>query len=95
MKIFAYNITKEEITMDKFQPFLKEVAQHAWDLYKRGILREFYFRTDKLGAMLILEYKDVNEAKNYIKELLFVKEGLVEYEFVPVGAFALFENLFK
>jgi hypothetical protein len=43
MKILAYNIIKNEATMDKFQPFLKEEAKHAWDLYKRGILREFYF----------------------------------------------------
>jgi hypothetical protein len=95
MKILAYNIIKNEATMDKFQPFLKEEAKHAWDLYKRGILREFYFRTDKPGVMLVLECKDVNEAKDYIKDLPFVKEGLVEYDFVPVGAFTIFENLFK
>ncbi|MFW9785369.1 MAG: hypothetical protein ACFFFB_24020 [Candidatus Heimdallarchaeota archaeon] len=45
--------------------------------------------------MLVLECKDVDEAKNYIKDLPFVREELVEYEFIPVGASPLFENLFK
>ncbi len=94
MKIFAYDTLKHGIGMEQIQPFLKEEALHAWDLYKKGIIRENYMRTDRPGALIVLECADLKEAKKIISDLPLVKAGLIEFEFITVGPFIPWENLF-
>ena len=94
MKIFAYDVAKPGVTLNDIKPHLKEEAIHAWNLYKRGIIRENYLRIDKPGAVIVLECTDVEEARRITSEFPLVKAGLIEFEFMPVGAFTPYEGLF-
>jgi hypothetical protein len=94
MKIYAYDVAKPGVGMEQIQPLLKEEAQHAWELYKKGIMRETYLRTDRPGALIVLECADVEEAKKITDDLPLVKAGLIEFQFIPVGPFTPWESLF-
>ena len=94
MKIFAYDVAKPGVELNQIEPLLKKEAHHAWELYKKGIVRELYFRTDRPGVVLVLECKDVEEAREFTNELPLVQAGLIEFNFIPVGAFVPWESLF-
>ncbi|MBP2144432.1 hypothetical protein J2127_001615 [Methanococcus voltae] len=97
MKILA--VGKDIKTMDfetnpeKMQKILNEEFIHFWEGYKYDFVREFYFRTDNKGVVLILEANSVEEAEIEINKLPLVKEGYVEFELIPLGYFRPFENL--
>jgi hypothetical protein len=94
MKILAMDKLLPGITLEKVQPHLQAESKHAWQLYARGIFRELYFRGDRPGAVIILECKDVEEAKKIMADLPLVKENLIEFEYIPLQHFAPFAVLF-
>lgn len=96
MKIIAYskNVT-EQMDMASIMPYLKDESKHAWELYKNGFFRELYFRTDRPGAVVVIESENIEKASKIVAELPLVKAGFIEFEFIPVGPFVPFENLFE
>ena len=95
MKILAYDHANEGVTFEDLKPHLQEEARQAWGLYKKGILREFYLRSDgKPGAVVILECASVAEAESYMREMPLVKNKLITFTFVPLSYFMPFETLF-
>lgn len=95
MKIFVYSKNSPGVTFDDIKQLIKEEMIHVWNLYKKGTVREIYWRTDGPGVVAALECIDVEEAKRIISELPLVKVGLITFEFIPVGAFTPLENLFE
>jgi len=94
MKILAIDRTLPKTTLEKIQPLLKEEAQRAYDLYRRGVFREMYFRADRPGAVVVLECSDVEEARSVLASLPLVAANLIEFDLIPLAAFP-FENAFK
>ncbi len=54
-----------------------------------------YFRDDKPEAVLILEAKDLSEAKMKLAQLPLVKNGLITFELIPLKPYHGFERLFE
>ncbi len=81
-------------TQDNIKPHLEAEIKYAWNLYKKGIVREIHYRDDRPDAVLVLECANVQEAKQIISKLPLVEANLIEFEFIPVGPFTPFENLF-
>jgi len=73
---------------------LREEALRAWDLYQSGALRELYFRADRKEAVLFLEAEDVAAGKRILGELPLVREGLIDFELVPLAPYPGFSRLF-
>jgi muconolactone delta-isomerase len=95
MKILAVDKILPGATEEKIKSHLKEEAAKGWELYNAGIFREMYFKTgDTPGAVLILETASVEEARQILNELPLVKEGLVDFEIIPLGPFIPFGMLF-
>jgi hypothetical protein len=94
MKIIAYDHILPGASLDKIQPLLREEVAHAWELWKAGIIRENYSRTDRPGAVIVFECASVEEARGYVNQFPLVKAGLTEFDFIPVGAFTPLETLF-
>ncbi len=92
--IVAVSTRKPQVTMEQMQPLMREEARVAWDLYKTGVIRENYSRADGLGTVTIFECVDVAEAQHLADAFPFVKAGLIEFEYFPVGAFTPWEALF-
>ncbi|MDX1640859.1 MAG: hypothetical protein R3220_04140 [Balneolaceae bacterium] len=94
MRIIAIEVEKPGLNKRDFVPHLRDEAKEGWKLYKDGFIREMYFRADKPEAVLILEAKDLDEAKEKLSQLPLVKNGLITFELIPLKPYHGFERLF-
>ncbi|UCE07691.1 MAG: hypothetical protein JSW07_06570 [bacterium] len=60
-----------------------------------GIIRDIYSQYDRSEAVLILKCRTVNEARKLIETLPLVKEGLIEFEMIPLRARPGISRLFE
>ncbi len=95
MKILAIEKEIEGITAEDFKPHLKPEALKVWDLYKKGIIREIYFRADETSAVLILECENSEKANEILLSLPLVEKGLITFKIIPLVPYPGFERLFK
>jgi muconolactone delta-isomerase len=96
MKILA--VEKEAVGFRKNEldpKLLENEAMHAWELQQAGKIREMYFRSDKPAAILILECDSSDQAKAVLSTLPLVRDGLIEFEIIPLVAYPGFQRLFK
>jgi hypothetical protein len=94
MKILAIEHELPNVAAEDFQRYASEEARKAWDLHQAGLLRELYFRSDRNESVLVLECISVEEAGQALRELPFVREGLIDFELIPLKAYPGFERLF-
>ena len=95
MKILAIEKEFAGKTAEDFQPHLEAEALRVWELYKKGVIREIYFQADRTSAVLILECKNLEEAKEKLSTLPLVQEDLIYFDFIPLAPYPGFERLFK
>ena len=95
MKILALEKEKPNTTSEQFIPHLEAEAARVWELYNSGQLREIYFRGNRDEAVLIFECIDVEAANSILNTLPLVKEGLIEFEIIPLVPYPGFERLFR
>ena len=94
MKIIAMEIESEGVRPEQFAPHLKSEARRVWELYQNGTIRELYFRADRSDAVLILECRDITEAKEKLESLPLVQAGLISFEIIPLIPYPGFARLF-
>lgn len=95
MRIIAIEKEAPGLTKRDFVPHLRDEAEEGWRLYKKGIIREMYYRADRPEVILILECRDLNEAKDKLATLPLVKKGLISFELIPLKPYHGFERLFE
>ena len=95
MKILAIEKEFEGKTAEDFQPHLEAEARQVWELYKKGVIREVYFRADQKSAIITLECKNIEEAEVNLSTLPLVKENLIYFEFIPLVPYPGYERLFR
>lgn len=94
MKIIAYDRFKPGVTLETVQPYLREEVSNVWRLWKAGIVRENYARTDVSGVVIVFECDSVATAQRYVDDFPLSKAGLLEWEFIACGAPLPLEFLF-
>lgn len=94
MRIIAIEVEKPGLNKRDFVPHLRDEAKEGWKLYKESFIREMYFRDDKPQVVLILEAKNIEEAKEKLSTLPLVKQGLITFELIPLRPYHGFERLF-
>lgn len=94
MRILALDRPLPGATPEQFQAQLINEVRHAWLGYKRGLVRDFYFRQDRPGVALLLECSSVEEAQKALAEFPLAKAGVLEFEVIPLGPFTNWELLF-
>ena len=94
MKIIALEHELPNATADGFQQYAKDEAKKVWELVQAGVVRETYFRADRSEAVLVLECQTVDEAREVLSALPFVKNQLITFELIPLKAYSGFERLF-
>ena len=82
MKIIAFDKFKPGVTLDQLRPYLKEEVANVWRLWKAGIVRENYARSDVGGVVIVFECADAGEAKRYVADFPLSKANLIEWEFI-------------
>jgi muconolactone delta-isomerase len=95
MKILALEKELPGATPEAFQQHAQAEARKAWELHQAGLIRELYFRADQSTAVLVLECDSTGEAADILAELPFVREGLIEFELIPLKAYPGFARLFR
>jgi len=95
MKILAMEKEIEGTKPEQFAPHLKAEAAQLWKLVQDGSIRETYFRTDRMEAVLMLECADPVEAQRVLQSLPLVKEGLICFDVIPLKPYTGFARLFE
>ena len=96
MKILALEkdvpgIADSAFTVD----LMKQEAARAWELVQSGVMREMYFRSDREGAVLILECESVQAAAAALGTLPLMQKKLIDFEMIPLKAYPGFARLFQ
>jgi hypothetical protein len=95
MKILAIEKERAGKTAADFEPHLEAEARQVWELYKRDVIREIYFRVDRKSAVIVLECQDIEDAENHLSTLPLVKAELIDFEIIPLAPYPGFERLLK
>ena len=80
MKIIAIAHRSETHGAEDFAPHLAAEANHALGLYAQEIVREIYSRADGKGAVLVLEAKDEDAAREILNGLPLAKLGMLTFD---------------
>ena len=73
---------------------LRSEAERVWELCQSGDIREIYFREDCPAAVLILESAGPEEAFGVLRTLPLVREGVIDFELIPLVPYPGFARLF-
>jgi hypothetical protein len=95
VKLLALEVEEPGASSAAFQPHLKAEAKAVWELHLAGIVREAHFRTDQHTAVLVLECRDVEHARDVLGALPLVRAGLIRFELLPLAPYSGFERLFE
>ena len=95
MKVIAFDRFRPGVTMEQVTPYLPEEVSNVWRLWKAGIVRENYARTDDLGVVIVFEVADVATARKYIEDFPLSKAGLLEWSFIGLQVPLPIEALFR
>lgn len=94
MKILVLPKPIEGVSREEMLRSAPAEIQAVWDLYKQGIVREFYTRANEAGrVVLVLESADVEEARAALASLPFVQMHLIDFDFIPLAPFFGLEHL--
>jgi hypothetical protein len=96
MQILMVSRLAPGVSIEQTYPYGRGEAQLAWDYYTAGTYRQMYGRLDGNGVVAMMEVKSIEEAHKAVSAMPMVKNGLVEYDLIPLGHFFplsfLFEN---
>jgi len=95
VKILAIEKELPGAAPGSFKPHLRAEAARVWELYRSGVIREFYFDEDRHRAVLILECANAAEAKAVLASLPLVRERLIDFEIMPLSPYTGLERLFE
>jgi hypothetical protein len=87
MKVFAIATAQPTLTPDKLQQHMPNEVPATLKLYLEGKVEQFWFR-EKAGPIFLMNVESVAEAEATLAALPLVADGLMAYEFLPVGPLA-------
>jgi hypothetical protein len=91
--VLAVDRPVDGVSAEDLAPLLAAEARQAWSLWKAGILRASYLRTDRPGAVLELEASSAGEAGELLAELPLVRAGLIAFECQALATFTGYDAL--
>ncbi len=96
MKILVLARRSGEVSLDQMRPHFKAEVEAVWDLYTRGIVREFYTRADQGGpAILTVECENVEAARQTLQGLPLVEMKMIDLDLIPLAPFNGLTQLFQ
>lgn len=94
MKLLCLDVPMPGASPETYRPHLLDETRHGWQLYKRGVVRDIYFRQDRPGVAIIAECDSVDAARQALREFPLAKAGLIDWDIIPLGPFVGWEMLF-
>ena len=94
MKMLVLPKPIEGVSREEMLRHAPAEIQAVWQLYKQGIVREFYTRANEAGrVVLVLESASEEAARNALNVLPFVQLHLIDFDFIPLAPFYGLEHL--
>jgi hypothetical protein len=85
-RIVAVNRPVSGASRDELDEHAAHEARQTWALAKAGVIREAHRRTDRPGAVVLLE-SSLAEARALLDDLPLARAGLEHFDLYEVGAF--------
>jgi hypothetical protein len=83
--VFVILTSKPGVSREQILSIIPNEVRATVKLYLDGRIREWYSRGDARGVIFLLDSKDVEDARALMESLPLFKEGLMDYEYIPVG----------
>src|SRR5947209_19262195 len=94
MKILVMPKPIEGVSREEMLRHAPAEIQAVWDLYKQGIVREFYTRANEANrVVLVVESASAESARDALDVLPFVQLHLIDFDIIPLAPFFGLENL--
>ena len=94
MKVLVLPKPIEGVSREEMLQHAPAEIQAVWELYKQGIVREFYTRANEAGrVVLILESAGEEAARDALTTLPFVQLHLIDFDIIPLAPFFGLEHL--
>jgi hypothetical protein len=94
MKILVMPKPTEGISREEMLRHAPAEIRALWELYKQGIVREFYTRVNEPGGVvLVFESASEEEALEAIATMPFAQLHLIDFDVIPLAPFFGLENL--
>jgi len=85
MKVFAIGASTRPLTEELRQKYMPHEVPATLRLYLDGKMEQFWFRGDTPGVVFLMSVESVDEAKARIGALPLAADGILAFEFIPVG----------
>ena len=94
MKMLVMPKPSEGVAREEMLRHAPAEIQAVWELYKQGIVREFYTRAQEAGrVVLMLESASAEAARDALASLPFVQLHLIDFDIIPLAPFFGLEHL--
>lgn len=94
MKILVLPKPVEGVSREEMLQHAPAEVQAVWELYKQGLVREFYSRANEPNrVVLMLESASVETARDVLAALPFAQFHLIDFDMIPLAPFFGLEHL--
>lgn len=93
MKTFVILTRRADGTAEDFKRLANPEVLHVWQGFADGIVRAVFGLADGPGAAFELESATVEEAREYIEALPYVKANLLQVQYCALKPFSDYEKL--
>jgi hypothetical protein len=87
-RILAIGRVTPKFTPAALRTVLPEEVRDTVKLYLQGRISDWYARNDRPGVVFILNTADPKEAQQLLATLPLDREGLMEFDLIPIGPLA-------
>jgi hypothetical protein len=84
MQILAVSKMKEDADRSKMGPHLSNEVKHTLEAYLDGHIRNFWFKAEGNGIVLLLESTDKEEAQRVLGKMPLAVAGFIEFDVIPL-----------
>jgi hypothetical protein len=85
MKVLAIGSPAKPMTEEIKKEMMPKEVPDTLKLYLDGKIDQFWFREDKPGVVFLMNAASVDEAKAAINNLPLAANGILSFEYIPVG----------
>ncbi len=94
MKVLVMPKPIEGVSREEMLRHSPAEIQAVWELYKQGVVREFYTRASEPNrVVLMLESASMEAAQDALATLPFAQLHLIDFDVIPLAPFFGLENL--
>ena len=84
MQILAVSKFKEGADRSEMGPHLGSEVKHTLEAYLDGHIRNFWFKAEGMGIVLLLESADKEEAQRVLGGMPLFAAGFIEFDVIPL-----------